>query len=480
MDQAIKKYYFMASLLLAFLFWGWTMVFGYFFSDDFTWLWHGQKIAGNLEKIFTYRWFGFYSPVMNLFYAVFYHGFGYGSGVYYLFGVLIHGLISFFTGILAYKLTDNKMAGGLALALAAIAGTAFEPLVWISANIHLVAAFFILSTVLSYWQYLTTAKRTYAFLTILTYLLAILTKEIAITGFALLILVYVLHWFKTKNHNFNSVHFALILLIVSMTAVYGWVEYLWQSQGGVVNSGLWQIGLASLLKIPLILFNEFIPIELLINGQTSIVLSLTAIFFWLGAAYYFRKSPVFWFGLFWLLITILPTVFFQSDHWWQPLPSRYTYLPRLGVIIILANYLAQASQLYQKRVYRLVIIFMFLLAAGQGSFAYYRVQKEYPYVFQTGRSLRAAVAEIEKISAPLKRIYISLDRPFGNNHSHIVGAFATISRYREKDLVFLGQKEAKVLMAEGEAYLYWAAKEKKYRFDLSEAGQSPLDKNGFF
>ncbi|MBP9802241.1 hypothetical protein KBC40_01475, partial [Patescibacteria group bacterium] len=56
----VFSWLFLGGILL----FGWLMKFGYFFSDDFTWLWHAQKMH-SLQDILTFKMASYYSPVMN-------------------------------------------------------------------------------------------------------------------------------------------------------------------------------------------------------------------------------------------------------------------------------------------------------------------------------------------------------------------------------------------------------------------------------
>ena len=84
-----RPFYFFLTLiasLLTFGIFGWTMVKGYFFSDDFTWLWFGKRIIDDPSFIFKLRAGNFFSPIMNVFYAVFYKLFGAGAPALFAIG----------------------------------------------------------------------------------------------------------------------------------------------------------------------------------------------------------------------------------------------------------------------------------------------------------------------------------------------------------------------------------------------------------
>ena len=113
----------------------WLLKYGYFFSDDFTWLWHAQKMHSFLD-IMTFKMSSYYSPVMNLFY--------YQAAYYFLFTILVHILSTFLVWLLLSKFIKNRVIVYLGAILFLVAGSAYEAVIWVSANIHSLTTLFML------------------------------------------------------------------------------------------------------------------------------------------------------------------------------------------------------------------------------------------------------------------------------------------------------------------------------------------------
>jgi hypothetical protein len=64
--------YFLSATIVTAVYFGWVLVYGYFFSDDFTWIWHGSRIASGELSVWTAKMSSFYSPVLNAFHAYFF------------------------------------------------------------------------------------------------------------------------------------------------------------------------------------------------------------------------------------------------------------------------------------------------------------------------------------------------------------------------------------------------------------------------
>ena len=141
---------------------GWIVFYGYFFSDDFTWLWHGMKVNNSVSNILSFRMSTFYSPMLNAFYSLAFRWWGWQTEPYYLFSLSLHVLVTFFFSVFTYQLTRSRYASVFSLILAVIVGSAYEPLVWIGANMHSMVTLFIIISVICYQAFL--IRRTHRYL----------------------------------------------------------------------------------------------------------------------------------------------------------------------------------------------------------------------------------------------------------------------------------------------------------------------------
>ncbi|MBM2821192.1 MAG: hypothetical protein HW405_952 [Candidatus Berkelbacteria bacterium] len=453
---------FLFTTIISLFVYGWVIFEGHLFSDDFTWLWYGQKINKSLINLLTFRMSTFYSPVMNAFYSIMYSVFHYNPQPLFIIGILVHILASLFSGIFAWQLSKSKLIAIIVSVLAAFAGVAYEPLVWIGANMHSFVTLFILSSLICYYHYLSTKKNLYLALTFLCFVFALGTKESAIITPILLLASYIIYKIEHKMvlSKANTVFWIGTILL---SGIYLYQQFLWQKNGIWVQSGIWDINVTSFFRIPLIIFDNFIPISFLkayLTTWSAGVLWLFSLTFLTFILYQFRKLKLIWFGFLWLLISISPFIFFKTEFWWEPLASRYNYVSRIGAIIIIATILRHLIVHNKARYIINSLIYMVIITiAVQLYFMAKTITTEYDYVYNTGRSLTQAMQKIDEINP--NKIFVRWDHPFTENNAHIIGAASIIANIDETNIVFL-KKNEKEIIDNQEILLYWEPHERKY------------------
>jgi glycosyltransferase involved in cell wall biosynthesis len=451
------------GLMIIVLF-GWLVIFGYFFADDFTWLWYGQKVGWSLTRIWTYRMSTFFSPVLNSFYTIFYHAFGYQASIYLLAGLIIHWLNALLAGILAWQLSRSRLIAALVGLMVAVVGGAYEPLVWVAANLHTIATLWILLALTSYQQFLASGRRQWLIWSFLAALLVFGTKEIAVVIGPLLLVTALASWSAVKPRLADWFHRAYWLVLFLVTVGYSWQQYLWQKDSIWVTAGHWHLSIDKLAKIPVVLFDMVVPLLSLakqLSSQQAIGLIIACSLFFLIIVWCYRRLKLVWLGLFWMLISIAPTLLFITARWWDPLASRYTYLPRLGLILILAviiHYHVTSNQ--SRRVISLMVVAIVFCLIAQLVLMYQAIFQEYPFVYQTGRSLHQVL--VQAAEQQPEKIYWRWGRPFETNHAHIIGAASTIANLEESQLIFLenGASEGR---DSGDVLIYWDGPAREYR-----------------
>ncbi len=435
----------------------WLLKFGYFFSDDFTWFWQAIKIH-SLGDVLTFRMASYYSPVLNLFYDLSYPVFHYYSAYYFLVTILVHILVSFFIYLLLDKILAQKRLAFIGALFFIIAGSAYEPVLWISANIHAFATFFILLMVYYYYVFLENNKFKYLPLVILYLILALCSKEIAVVSAPLLFLALLFFMLKQRPSRTVITRLNKILLILAsvITAIYCFLEYHWQKNSSALNSGYWHFDVSQFLRWPVIIVDTFVPLFRWINLSNHVYFYIISLLVILGMIYYMRRSLLFWYGFFWMILASLPTIF-AVDLWWMPLSSRYVYLPKIGAILILVAVLEKLFKIWPKK-------YIYLLLFGLMSynlFYWIHIAKEdYPYVYQTGRSLTEIISQVGRENPAA--VYMVYPFPFQTNHSQVVGAFSTLINYPEEKIIFLEEKQLPVDRDKNSAVIYWDGQNRKY------------------
>jgi len=451
------------STFLGFVFFGWTLYFGEFFSDDFTWLWQGQKIGSDLTKMLTYKMSSFFSPVLNAFYAIFFAFFKFKIWVYFFADLIVHILNSFLVGVLIFQFFKKYFAAVLAVFFTAAAGTAYEPLVWVASNLHSWATLFILTSVVSYNHFLNSKRWCFAFFTFIFFILSFLTKEIAIVAPFLLLGVFFVY--KKRHNSFaeSAVHKLLAIFVFLSTIIYSIFQIIWQSKSSTLVQGVWDLELSRIFRLPIALFDLIIPLNPILTEKIGWLIWLFAFFGFIFIIYKFKNQSVILYGIFWSVISCLPTIFFITEYWWNPLPSRYTYLPRAGIVVFLIGiyvFLSQKS-LIKKRIFSFLLLIVLL---WQFIFWISVVSREYDYVYQSGRTLRQAIIEINE-KKYIEKVIVAPNRPFEGNIAHIVGAFETLSAIKEKNIIFLEENEKRKIEP-NQAMLFWNAQTRSYEVEF--------------
>jgi len=448
--------------VISFVLFGWTVKYGFFFSDDFTWIWHGSRIANGELSALTAHMSTFYSPVLNYFYAFMGLVFGLKAGWYFLFGILVSVFTAFFVGLLVYKMTKSSFVGFVGVALCALVGGTYEPLIWIGANMHSITALFM---VISTFALLSAYQKTprvvwWLILSFVTLVLALATKEVAVVLPVILFFIAVPYLLKEKRSFFYLKNVLYWLATSAISIIYVVQQYLWQRDSIWVTQEVWKFSPSSLIRLPIILLDAFIPLKNIISSQNAIVYFVITLCLFIYSIYKFRNNKIMYIGLFWAVMTILPVVFFKTAVWWELLPSRYMYNVRIGMIIFVSAIIVELfSDLKKKKFAYSLSVFLLITSFFQTIAMFETVKKEYIYVYQTGRSLYQISLTLHEVQP--SKVVVHWHGPFNNNHAHMVGAFAVISNIPEEKIVFLNKNDNYELKS-NEVLLGWDDKTETY------------------
>ncbi|MBD3359680.1 MAG: hypothetical protein GF365_03165 [Candidatus Buchananbacteria bacterium] len=183
----------------------------FFLSDDFDWIYSTKTSQYSLLDYFSANYFGeqgvggSYRPMFNLIFSLAYNLFGLNPLGYHLINLIFHIGVCFLIYLLTLTLFENykekNKVAILAALFFAILPNHSEAIIWIAAVGDPLAAFFYL---LSFYLYILFRKKEkfyFLVISILSFIIAILTKELAIT-LPLLILVWELYEGISKNNFF--------------------------------------------------------------------------------------------------------------------------------------------------------------------------------------------------------------------------------------------------------------------------------------
>ncbi len=356
---AIVLYLFLFCMIL-FL----PIVNGYFVGDDFTWLrWAADckdKCAplAQITSYFTDSDGFFYRPGAKLYFHFMYQFFWLNQTVYHLVSLFLHFAVASMFLVLAKKITGNKLlAAGAAFLFLVISGST-EAVFWISSTGHLVNALFGLLSLIFFISWDEKRKLYFyiaSFISIFAalmfhelgvvfplFVLAYKLKEESFAGvmktikrldFLLLfipVIVYLVMRFAAGSHWFNG-DYGYDILKLPFNLVGNALGYVMLTFTGPMSLAFYDI-LRSILREHLLLALIIIPIGL---GLTYLLYRVIL----KGLNSEEKKLVIF--GLSFFFISLIPYIGLGN------ITSRYSYLPSLGLILVLVLFFKKTYEYLQ-------------------------------------------------------------------------------------------------------------------------------------
>ncbi len=454
------------TITTSLILYGWIIYYGHFFSDDFTWLWFGKRVLGDWHNIYALHAATFSSPVVNSYYALGFGLFGHSAPLFFLGNILIHAAVAWLAGLLALELTNSRLNAWCTALLVAIAGSAYEAIVWIGANMHSLATLSIVATLYCTVRLYKTAKWRWLILGLVTQLLAYGTKEISVV-LAPLILVTLFTLYKSVKlpsyapTQLPRLYFFTIISLL-LASSYAFYQYLMQSQGGGFTANHYAFSLASLARLPFVILDLFLPLQAITPFLTPLRAALLGLITLLIGAYLIRKywsQPAVPLALAFCFFGVLPTLFFAVTNWWEPLTSRYTYLPHVGAALFISSILVASIKQNKRRVVHALTALLIVISIVQLGFMIQAITTEYAYVYKSGSTLAHAASLLNPTATPI--IYVQPDHPFRDNHTHLIGALNVYANYAESQIIFLEPQQS-VDLSPSAMLLYWEPEARQY------------------
>jgi protein O-mannosyl-transferase len=279
--------------------------------------------------------------------------FGANASGHHLVSLLLHIGAVIFLFLFLNKTTNNLWPSAFAAALFALHPLRVESVAWAAERKDVLSMFFGMACIYAYAFYVERSKLTLYFLSLILFILALMSKPMLVTlPFILMLLDYwpLGRWQKATNEQdkyFNSagpliwekipffcltIVFSIVtfwtqgksdsvpmadppLLMRSANAIISYVAYL--------GKIFWPVNLAAFYPYEYFLTLWKILVSILIlTGITVVVLC------------FIKKSPFLFVGWFWYLGTLVPVIgLVQVGD--QAMAERYTYLPSIGIAIML-------------------------------------------------------------------------------------------------------------------------------------------------
>ena len=303
-----------------------------FFKDDINLVHGGSSYRIERANPFS-RYDMLYRPAWEAYAALAHPLFGLNHSAYHLANITLHLLNTVLVFFLARRVLKTPMRAALASALFALFSKITEAVHWISASSTLLVALFMLATVLLFLRYLDKPGLLRLSLAVLTFTIALLTKETAVT---LVLLLWVAAVYAHRESNGLKDLFVLkgrwqpLVPMAAISSIYC-LTYLFRFRHNWLVTG-------GSYKLSPDIFINFLEIttDLLFNSTHWYTYCLLAVV----AAFTLLRADSRWkFGFFWLLISTIPFLPLQGEGLYE----RFNYVPLAGASIFI---LAMFGSLY--------------------------------------------------------------------------------------------------------------------------------------
>lgn len=321
-----------------------------FVWDDEDYIATNRMVQGlsipNIQRIFTTFFFGNYHPLTLLSFAFEYYLFGLNPSAYHATNLILHLMNCALVFLLIYILSKDIIASFIAGLLFGIHPLHVESVAWISGRKDVLYALFFLASLISYLGFLKDRKKTCYCLSLVLFVLSLLSKSMAVTlPLVLILLDYLLNnrmisWGSLKNKVpffALSLLFGILALLSQQDAIR--VDYsgdtsirnLFVASHGLVfylEKMVFPVKLSCLYMYSTKHF-EIMQYRFLLSPFILAALTALAIY----SARYTRKTV---FGSLFYFVTLLPVLqLIPVGHAFAA--DRYTYIPLVGIFYILGE-----------------------------------------------------------------------------------------------------------------------------------------------
>jgi protein O-mannosyl-transferase len=356
--------------------------------DDQIMVTQNDKIAtlnmNSLATYFTTFHERLYHPLVLITYALEFKFFGLNPFVFHLTSLVLHLLTTALTFWFIYLICGNILVAFITGLLFGIHPMHIESVCWIAERKDVLYAFFFMGSLVSYMGYLRSNKKQYLWLTMLLFILSLLSKSMAMTLPLLLILCdYIAKRNIDTRSLFEKVPYFILSFIFGALTVLGHYEP--GVKGREFHFSLINNISAACQNTLFYIIRFFAPFKLscLYPMPEKMGTIPPVIFVWapmivliIAVAAYFiaKRSRIAAFGFLFFLFALLPVS--QILPVGLAIPAdRYTYIPYIGLSYILAEGLAWLiNRIADKKTLKISLIALLIsIAFGMFSLTWQRV-----------------------------------------------------------------------------------------------------------
>ena len=313
--------------------------------------------------------------------------FGANAAGHHLVSLLLHIGVVIFLFLFLNKTTNNLWSSAFAAALFALHPLRVESVAWVAERKDVLSMFFGVAALYAYAFYAESIKYSRYFICLILFALSLMSKPMLVTmPFVLLLLDYwpLQRWQKALSAPIENRYqlagrlawekapFLLFTIASSMTTFYA------QNKGGAVSSEVtlpFVMRVAnSIVSYPAYLGKTFWPVNLAVfypyefslDLWKILVSGLILLIITAAVTYYIKKMPFLFVGWFWYVGTLIPVIgLIQVGS--QAMADRYTYMPSIGIAILLSwgmPFLFQRLAIRKKILFSVAIAVLCILSVS--------------------------------------------------------------------------------------------------------------------
>ncbi len=301
-----------------------------------------QISLSRLKNIFSSFYGGTYIPLTILSFSVEYRFFGKDPKIYHLTNLLLHILNCLSVFLLVFFLTKNITIAFITALLFGIHPLRVESVAWVTERKDVLYAFFFFTSLLLYLHYIDSKRLCCYIFSIILFLFSFLAKGMAMTLPFVLLLI---DWFRARKFErsvlLEKIPFFVIAIISAVFAILAQQTlkgHTFSFFKNIIISSYTLVFYLSRIILPVGLA-PFYPFPLNIADKPPLVFFLAPFIFilFLGLIIMSRRrtNKILFGGLF-FIITILPVAQIIPVAGPEITANRYTYIPSVGILFILA------------------------------------------------------------------------------------------------------------------------------------------------
>jgi hypothetical protein len=344
-----KKHWLMPSPVIVFIGLAAIVVFfyqpilsGFFISDDYSFLsWLLDHASFLLRGEHIGEWFFasgavFLRPVVQWLFLWNYWSWDTNATGYYAVNLLLHTLNGFLVYLLVFQITRQRLGAFAAALLFVLHPLHAESVAWIADCVDLLAAFFCLLSAVYFVLFRQKSKQLYYAICLISFALAALTKESALTLPAIFLTYDLFNLRQLSLWQGLKAQLPIWLLLPGYVALR---FLLFGKFGGYADQGFLKFGWELFVQYYALVFAKpfLADIDFL---SLAILLALVALL-----VVFFRQSKALWLGLAWIVALLIPA---GSANYVAP---RLAYIPSVGLAIaqgaIVTSLLAKRATIWR-------------------------------------------------------------------------------------------------------------------------------------